>query len=225
MTTRIELSVPNGRKAAADLALPEGAGRAPAVIVVHEWWGLNDDMRRMAERFAAEGFVALSVDLFGGRVAADAGEAMALVQAMKTPEAMDVVRGAVSFLGEHPRGGGKIGVTGFCLGGAMALAAACSVEGLSAAVPFYGIPLPQHADYSRVRIPIQGHYAEKDGIIPTEKPRAVEAAVRAGGGDMQLFLYDAGHAFMRERDAAVYDEPSARLAWSRAVEFFREKLA
>jgi carboxymethylenebutenolidase len=224
-TTHIEFPAPGGRRVTGDLALPPGAARVPAIIVVHEWWGLNDDMRRVVTRFAGEGFAALAVDLYGGRSTARAEEAMELARAMKTAEALEVVRGAVAYLALHPRCTGKVGITGFCLGGAITLAAACNVEGLGAAVPFYGIPLPEYADYAKVKAPIQGHYGEKDPIIPVEKPRAVEAAVRAAGGDADIFLYDAGHAFLREGDPDAYHEASAKLAWERSIGFFRSKLA
>ncbi|HEX7669273.1 MAG TPA: dienelactone hydrolase family protein, partial [Polyangiaceae bacterium] len=134
------------------------------------------------------------------------------------------VEGAMQFLRAAPRSNGKVGITGFCVGGAISLAAACNVDGLGAVVPFYGIPLAKYADYSRVRAPIQGHYGEKDGSIPLEKPRAVEAAVRAAGGKFELCVYDAGHAFMRESDPAVYQPDAARLAWSRAISFLHEHL-
>jgi carboxymethylenebutenolidase len=223
-TSRIEFQAEGGRSVAGDLALPGGSAPAPAVIVVQEWWGLNDDMRRVASRLADAGFVALAVDLYGGRVATVREEAMQLAMAMKTPEALEVIRGALAALRAHPRCTGKVGITGFCLGGAVALAAACNVEGIGAAVPFYGIPLPQYADYANVKAPIQGHYGEKDPVIPAEKPRAAEAAVRAAGGEAEMFLYDAGHAFMREGDPEAYHEASATLAWERALTFFKAKL-
>ena len=217
------VNLPAGSSAA--VALPAGDVRAPAVIIVHEWWGLNGDMREIAERFAAEGFLALAVDLYGGRSAKVREEAVTLMQELRTPAAMEVVRDAVRYLKGHPRCTGKVGITGFCLGGGMALAAACSVEGLSAIVPFYGIPPEEHADYTRVRAPVLAHFGAQDPLIPVERPRAVEAAIRAAGGEIELCLYDAGHAFMRSGDPEVHHAPSADLAWSRTLAFLRRHLA
>jgi carboxymethylenebutenolidase len=212
------------RKVRGAFALPSGETKAPGVIVVQEWWGLNEDMRRIAERFSEEGFAALAVDLYDGKVATEKAEAFELMQAMKTSDALSIISGAAQFLRGSPRCTGKIGVTGFCLGGGITLAAACNVSGLSAAAPFYGIPLPEYADWSKAKIPISAHFGKNDGSIPVSRPEGILEAVRAAGGNMTLHLYDAGHAFMRVSDAKVYDEPSAKLAWQRVTEFFRREL-
>ena len=181
-------------------------------------------MKRMAARFAAEGFIALAVDLYDGRVATDAPEAMQLSSALKTPDAVRIIAAAAEALRALPRSNGKVAVTGFCLGGAMAIAAACGVPGLAAAVPFYGIPRAEYVDWSRCEAPILGHYGAKDPIIAAERPQALADAARAAGRSFELHLYDAGHAFMREADDAVYDAPSAAQAWERTVAFLRERL-
>jgi carboxymethylenebutenolidase len=206
------------------LALPEGDAPAGAVILVHEWYGLNDDMRRLAGRFAAEGFLALAVDLYDGRVATDAPEAMKLSSGLKTPDAVRIIAAAAETLRSLPRSNGRVAVTGFCLGGAMALAAACAVPGLAAAVPFYGIPKPEYVDWSRCEAPILGHYGAKDPMIAMERPQAMADAARAAGRSFTLHFYDAGHAFMREGDPDAYDAPSASQAWERTVAFLRERL-
>ena len=181
-------------------------------------------MKRMAARFAAEGFIALAVDLYDGRVATDAPEAMQLSSALKTPDAVRIIAAAAEALRALPRSNGRVAVTGFCLGGAMAIAAACGVPGLAAAVPFYGIPRAEYVDWSRCEAPILGHYGAKDPIIAAERPQALADAARAAGRSFELHLYDAGHAFMREADDAVYDAPSAAQAWERTVAFLRERL-
>ena len=206
------------------LALPEGDAPAGAVILVHEWYGLNDDMRRLAGRFAAEGFLALAVDLYDGRVATDAPEAMKLSSGLKTPDAVRIIAAAAETLRSLPRSNGRVAVTGFCLGGAMAIAAACAVPGLAAAVPFYGIPKPEYVDWSRCEAPILGHYGAKDPMIAMERPQALADAARAAGRSFALHFYDAGHAFMREGDPSAYDAPSASQAWERTVAFLRERL-
>jgi carboxymethylenebutenolidase len=206
------------------LALPAGDAPAGAVILVHEWYGLNDDMKRLADRFAAEGFVALAVDLYDGRVAADAPEAMQLSSALKTPDAVGIVAAAADALRALPSVNGRVAVTGFCLGGAMAIAAACTVPGLAAAVPFYGTPKAEYVDWSRGDTPLLGHYGRRDPIIPVERPQALADAAQAAGRSFELHFYEAGHAFMREGDPSAYDAPSATLAWERTIAFLRQNL-
>ncbi len=198
---------------------------AGAVIVLHEWWGLNEQMKGFATRLAGEGFLTLALDLYGGRVAADATEARALSQEMKTLEAMAQVQAAVDWIAGEPICNGKVGVTGFCLGGGQALAAACNVGGLSAVVPFYGLPLAQHADWSRVTAPIQGHYAEQDTHVNMARLPEIEAALQARNVPATFYRYPAGHAFMRENDPTAYHAESAALAWTRMLGFLREQLA
>lgn len=221
-TTPITFTTTSGKSATAELARPPAGGASAAVIVIHEWYGLNDDMRRICGRFAAEGFAALAIDLYGGRSTADDAEAMQLVNELRTADAIEIVRAAA----EHLRsiGARKIGVTGFCLGGAMALAAACNVEGLSAVVPFYGTPKEEFLDLSRAKAPILGHYGRNDPIIPIARVEAIEARGRDAGATITLERYDAGHAFMREGSSA-YVEEAAKLAWARTVAFFREQLS
>ena len=112
-------------------------------------------------------------------------------------------------LAAHPRCNGKVGIVGFCMGGAMAFAAAGAVEGLVCAVPFYGLPRPDFFDPSKVKCPIQAHFAANDGWAVPDKAAAFRDGVNAHGGAMELHVYDAGHAFMREGDARVYDAASA----------------
>ena len=213
-----------GRTVTGALALPKGDAPAGALVIAHEWYGLNDDMKHMAARFAAEGFIALAVDLYDGRVAADTTEAMQLSGALDTRDAVRVIAAAADALRALPSSNGKVGVTGFCLGGAMAIAAACGAPGLAAAVPFYGTPNPEYVDWSRCEAALLGHYGMHDPIIPMERPRALADAATAAGRSFALHFYDAGHAFMREGDANVYHAPSAALAWERTAAVLRAHL-
>ena len=205
-------------------ALSEPEGRGAGVVLFHEWWGLNEDISGLADRFAAEGFVALAVDLYGGRSTKDADEAMKLSNELSTPDAMNIAQGAADFLDAHARCTRKLGVTGFCLGGAMALAAACNVSGVGAVVPFYGLPRPEYADWSKARAPILGHYGEQDTLVTPERVKAVQAAATAAGARFKLHFYPAGHAFMRAGDPAAYHEESAKLAWTRTLEFLKKEI-
>jgi carboxymethylenebutenolidase len=220
MTETITFPTPLG-EVRGELALPAKPG--PAIILVHEWWGLNDDMRRMAARFAAEGYVAMLVDLYGGRSASTPEEAMALSSAMKTADAMQIIAGAVAYL--HGRGSAKIAVTGFCLGGGMALAAACNVPGIDAAVPFYGTPKEEFVKLSKALPPVLGHYAKDDGFVSFERVAGIQKRATELGASFELHGYDGPHAFMREADPNAYHEPSATLAWARTVAFLRKHLA
>lgn len=199
--------------------------RAPALIVLHEWWGLNDGMRDLARRYASEDFLTLALDLFGGQVTADPNAAAGLAQGMKTRDALVQIQAAVDWLKTQPGCNGKVGITGFCLGGGVSLATACNVRGLSAVAPFYGIPLPQYLDASTLEAPIQGHYAQHDGYVSAARLTDFQAAASAAGRPgFELFTYDAGHAFMRVGDAAAYNAAAAALAWDRTLAFLRAHL-
>lgn len=225
MTSPISIESSSGASTQAALALPAGDGRVGAIIIVHEWWGLNDDMRRITDAFAAEGYLGLAVDLYGGHVASDAAEAMTLANEMKTAEAMQVVTGAVRFLQNHPRCNGKVGITGFCLGGGQALAAASSVPGIACAVPFYGLPVAAFQTLGPSSPHVLGHFSATDAHVTPERTRALRDKAVAAGASFELHFYDGPHAFMRQGDPAAYHQASADLAWSRTLEFLRRELA
>ncbi len=223
MITPIEIATKGG-PAAAELLLPEGDARVPGIVVVHEWWGINDDIRRLLARFAAEGIAALAVDLYGGRSTTDAAQAMELANEMKTTRALEIMAAGVELLASHPRSTGKVAVTGFCLGGGMALVAAFNVPTLSAAVPFYGTGRDEYCNAWQTKVPILGHYSKPDSFVSIERARKIAQAVNDAGGSFELCEYDAGHAFMREADPSAYHEPSAKLAWDRTLTFLRRHL-
>lgn len=212
----------NGGPFRAALCPSEKVENGPGLIVIHEWWGLNDGIRKMGQRFAGEGFTVLVPDLFDGKSTADAAEAGALMQAMKTERSMEIIEACATELAK--RTGEKVGITGFCLGGAMAFAAAASVPGLACAVPFYGIPRADYFDAAKMRCPIQAHFAKVDDWARADKAEALAEAVRARGGAMDLHVYDAGHAFMREGDPSTYSVENAKLAWGRASSFLHAQL-
>jgi carboxymethylenebutenolidase len=223
MPETLTLSIPDGRTTTATLHLPAKLP-APAVIVVHEWWGVNADIQEHAARFAAEGFVAVVPDLYFGESTSDAGRAMELSSAMKTATSMQIVEAAVKALAGDGRCTGKVGITGFCLGGGQALAAACTVPGIAAAVPFYGSPLDAFVRFSKDTPPIQGHYAKSDPFVDPERVRRIHASAEAAGARYELHFYDGGHAFLRRSEPSTYHAPSAELAWPRAVDFLRREL-
>jgi carboxymethylenebutenolidase len=225
MTTRVSFSSRDGRTVEGELEEPAGAGKAPGVVLVQEWWGVNDHVRSLAARLAKEGFLVLAPDLYHGTVTRDAEEAARLMTQLDTLTAVGEIAGAAAFLKEHPRGTGKVGVTGFCLGGALSFAAACHVEGLSAVVPFYGIPAAEKVDYGKVTAPILAHFARNDDWATVAKAEEIKSALDQRGHPMELQTYDAQHAFVNDTRPEVYDAANAKLAWERTVAFFRKHLA
>lgn len=215
---RVDADDPASPTFAADLAGEAG----PGLVVCHEWWGLNDEIREQCERFQAEGFVALAPDLYGQPPTTEEAKALELSMGLRTEDAMARVAACVRELAA--RTGRKVGVTGFCLGGAMSFAAAASVPGIAAAVPFYGNARKDYMVADRIQCPIQAHFAEGDPFARAEPAVALARDVRAAGGRMDLFFYEANHAFMRKSDPKAYHEPSATLAWERAIEFLRREL-
>ena len=223
MTTRIDFDSQDGRHLHGDLAEPSGSGKAPALIVVQEYWGVNDHVRSLVDRFAREGFVALAPDLYHGKTTTDAAEAMTLMQALDWKGAMQDVAGALAYLEKHPRSNGKVGITGFCMGGAVALTAGASVPGLAAVVPFYGIG-DAATDFSKLNAPVLGHYAKKDEHIPPAAAEALEKRLKEKGKKVIRHMYDAGHAFMNDTRPQAYDAASAKLAWERTIAFLHAEL-
>ncbi len=222
----VQLHTPNG-DADACLYEPDTTGdtSAPGVVVVHEWWGLNDAIRALAQRFCDAGFATIAVDLYGGAVTADSKVAMRLAIEMKTLDAMTIIESAAALLKTRTQRDIKVGVVGFCLGGGMALAAACHCPSASAFVPFYGFPVAKYVDWSKVLGPIQGHFAAEDRLIAIDKVRAAADAVQSHGGCFELHVYDAPHAFMREGDPKVHNADAAALAWQRTLQFLRRHLS
>lgn len=193
------------------------------LVVMHEWFGLNEAMVAMGEKFAREGFAVLVPDLYAGEVATDGVRAAELMNRMMTDRSMEIIAASVATLAR--RTGGKVGVTGFCLGGAMALAASTSVAGISAVAPFYGLPKRSYLDASKVSCPIQAHFASQDDWARADVIEAFAGEVKAAGKRCDLHVYDAGHAFMREGDEATYNAPAAAEAWTRVIDFLRAELA
>ena len=222
MGQMIEFSRPDGSACRGYLA-EAGKGR-PGVVVIQEWWGLNDQICGVADRFARAGFNALAPDLFQGRVTQKPDEASHLMNGMDFSGATHQdIRGAVDYL-RGLDGGGKVAAMGFCMGGALAIAAAVHVPKLSAAVCFYGIPPKEFADPADIHIAFQGHFASLDDWCTPSAVDALEAAMHARGATPELYRYDADHAFFNERRGEVYDATCAGQAWERMLGFLARNL-
>jgi carboxymethylenebutenolidase len=216
----------NGGEAHGYLALPP-AGSGPGLVVIQEWWGLTSHVAAMTDRFAAEGFVALAPDLYGGETTHDAEEAARLMQALPVEKAAKDLSGAVDFLVGHDAvTGERVGAVGFCMGGGfvLSLAAHAGAE-LAAAVAFYGV-LQEQPDWGNLAAAVQGHFGERDDFVPADAARQLFADIgRATGTSPELHLYPAGHAFMNDENLlGTYDAEQARVAWERTVAFLHAHL-
>jgi carboxymethylenebutenolidase len=209
---------------------PASEGAGLGVVVIQEWWGLVDHIVDVCDRFAAEGFTALAPDLYHGSTVpnTEPDEAMKASMALDLDRASRDLSGAVDFLQGHPavRGTG-VGVTGFCMGGGLALwLAVLRPDAVRAVVPFYGIaPKGAEPDWAALAAAVEGHYAEHDHLADREAVAAFEQQLRDLGKDVRTFTYPGtGHAFFNDTRPEVYDGEAARQAWVRTLEFFRAKL-
>jgi carboxymethylenebutenolidase len=225
MTTMVTFPSNAGGQIEAALCEPPGLGEVGALVVVHEWHGLNEVMKLHCEQFAKAGFLALVPDLYHGKVAKNDEEAAGLIETFDFQKAVRDIGNAITYLRSHPRSTGRVAVAGFCLGGALTLAAARYLPAFEAAVPFYGLPRLPPDDFANVKTPICGHYAKVDDWANPSVAQEIQRKVRSGGGQMDLYIYDdAGHAFMRSTDPTRYEPKSAELAWQRTVEFLHRHL-
>lgn len=218
-TRTVEFAVEGGGKAAAFEARPSGTGAYPGVLVVQEWWGLNDHIRDIAERLAAEGFVALAPDLYKGKTTKDPDLAAAWMAALDREEAMTILLAALRFLQEkEPVYAEHIGVVGFCMGGSYALLLACRVPALKAAIPFYGDVPDPISEVSKIRCPVLFIAGGKDKWINESKVRPLEEAFDQYGVQGEVRVYpEADHAFFNDTRPDVYNAPAAQDAWTRAL--------
>ena len=208
------------------LAMPEGEGPWPGVVVIQEWWGLNDNIRDMADRFAREGFVALAPDLYYGQTAHEPDNARKLAMAMEYPDALKVIQAAVNYLIDlnvvAPK---QVGVVGFCMGGGLAWHGAAKLEGIGAAVPCYGGgPDLTSEEAAAIRVPILAIYGELDQGVSPEVAQRRAALMAAAGAPHEMVIYEgAQHAFMNDNRPAYHPE-AAEAAWARILAHFRENL-
>lgn len=203
------------------LEAPSGEGRGPAVVVIHEWWGANEQIVKTARRWADAGFLALAPDLYHGKVIpiGQADAADAAMKGLDFGKAVQELAGAVQFLRDHPRCNGKVVVTGYCMGGALTLATAVNVRGLACAVAWYGTP--GDLDWSMVDAPVQAHFATHDDWASVAAGKQIQAGVKS----MELHVYEAQHAFCNDQRPDVYNPEAAALSWERALAFAKAHTA
>jgi carboxymethylenebutenolidase len=220
MGSMIDFARPDGGKTKGYLAIA-GRGR-PGVVVIQEWWGLNDQICGVADRFARAGYNAMAPDLYKGRVTAVADEANHLMTGLDFADATHQdLRGAAQHLTPQS---GKVAVMGYCMGGALTIAAAVHLPEFAAGVCFYGIPPKEFADPAKIRVSLQGHFANRDDWCTPAAVDDLEKALKGAGVKHEVHRYDAAHAFANERSAA-YDVACANQAWERMAAFLRAQIA
>jgi len=209
------------------LAMPAGE-RGLATIVLQEWWGLDDHVRSICDRFAAEGVFALAPDLFRGETATEPSEAQQKMMALSMDQAEKDMCGAADFLQAQPGFEGKgVGSVGFCLGGGLSVWAAATCPNIAAAVAYYYVMPHGKPDFTKIAAPVLGHFGTADEFIPLEASHGLESELREAGVETTFHYYDgAGHAFFNDTNRlGTYDEAQAQVSWDRTVSFLRSALA
>jgi carboxymethylenebutenolidase len=208
------------------LATPK-QGSGPGVIVIQEWWGLVDHIKDVCDRFAEEGFVTLAPDLYHGKTTKSPDEAGKLMMAMRIDEAETDLSAAVQYLAtQDSTTSEKVGVVGFCMGGALALYTATKNENVGACVVFYGGHPKVKPDLPKLNAPVLGLYAEKDDFVTPDSVHALERQVKALGKSIEVKIYpSADHAFFNDTRPEVYNAEAASDAWRRTIAFLRENLS
>lgn len=223
MGETIQFKRPDGKICYGYIASPKVSSGAPGFVCIQEWWGLNDQIKKTADRLAEAGYRALVPDLYRGKVAKAADEASHLMTNLNFPDAAEQdIRGAVQFLKQSSK---KVAVGGFCMGGALTILAAARVPEMDAGACFYGIPNLSTAEIMKIKVPLTCHFANQDGHWTPAKVNDFEAALKQSKSQFEIYRYDAQHAFMNESRPEVYDATSAKLAWDRTLKFLKNALA
>jgi carboxymethylenebutenolidase len=213
----------NGGTTHGYLATPT-SGKGPGVLVIQEWWGLVPHIKRVADRFAAEGFTALAPDLYHGQTADEPDSAGKLFMALNIAQAEKDLRGAAAYLTQHSSTA-KLGAVGFCMGGQLALFAGTVNPSVGAVVDFYGVHPNVKPDYTKLSGPVLGIFADKDQFVTPQTAREVDAAVKKAGKPCEIHIYpNVDHAFFNEDNKGAYNKAAADDAWRRTLTFFRQHL-
>ena len=219
---------PDGKTVNGYLAEPPAGAKAPGMVVIQEWWGLNDQIKGVADKLAKSGYRALVPDLYRGKVALEANEAQHLMQGLNFGDAAGQdIRGAVQYLKQSSP---KVGVTGFCMGGALTVLSAVNVPEADAAVIWYGYPPLEYVDASKIKAPLLGHWATQDQAFVIGGVDALEKKLRDANVKFEFHRYNCKHAFANETadqkklDMLKYDAKAAELAWQRTIDFLAKHI-
>jgi carboxymethylenebutenolidase len=225
MGTTIQFQRPDGQAASGYLAEPANPVNAPGIVIIQEWWGVNEQIRGVADRLAQAGYRALVPDLYRGQLTVEAAEAHHLMSGLNFGEAASQdIRGAVLHL---KQAGGKVGITGFCMGGALTLLGLCATPEADAGVVWYGCPPLEYIDATTIKVPLLGHWATQDEFFPIATIEALETKLREAGVSFDFHRYLAHHAFANETAVGPgrlpqtqFDPVWAQQAWDRTFGFF-----
>ena len=225
----IEFKRPDGKALSGYLAEPVDKSNAPGVVVLQEWWGLDDEVKAVADRLAKAGYRALVPDLYRGKLALEAHEAEHLMNDLNFGDAAGQdVRGAVQYL--KATGSNKVAVTGFCMGGALTILAACNVPEVDATVVWYGNPPLEYVDASAIKTPMLAHWALHDEFFSAAGVDQLEEKLKSAGVNYEFHRYDTKHAFANPKSDSrglpplQYNSAAAQLAWDRTFEFLKKNL-
>ena len=217
----------NGGTASGYLAVPE-SGKGPGVVVLQEWWGVDDHVKGLVDRFAADGFVALAPDLYHGDTTEQPDEAQQKMMAMSMDEAEKEMRGAVDYLAGHEAfDSSGVAAVGFCLGGGLAVWAATANPKVDAVVTYYYVMPHGKPDFSKVDAPVLGHFGTNDDFISVDDAKGLEQELKDAGVDATFEFYEgAGHAFANDHDRlGTYSQEHDRSAWQKTVDFLKRHLS
>ncbi len=215
-TETLDLQTPNGATTA-HVALPDAGSRA-VVILIQEWWGINDHIRDLCARYAGEGYTTVAPDLYRGRITTDPEEASRLMHELKLEDGMATISAALS----EVRGrynAERVGITGYCMGGTFALRAACELHELAAAAPFYG-DIPEDKILAQLTVPTLFFAGARDNWITPEKVNELKESAHRHNLPVEAVTYDADHAFFNDTRPDVYNPEAAADAWRRVLNFF-----
>jgi carboxymethylenebutenolidase len=219
-TESLDLAASRGATTA-HVALPEADTRA-AIILIQEWWGINNHIRDIASRYAAEGFVCVAPDLYRGKLATTTEEASAMMHDLKIEDGMETIKAALAET-KSKYNVNQVGITGYCMGGTFALRAACEISELAAAAPFYG-DIPEDGVLKQLRVATLFIAGKRDAWINTKKVSELEAAARKYDLPLEVISYDADHAFFNDTRPEVFDAKAAKDAWAKVLAHFTKHL-
>lgn len=217
----VTVTTAGGKGVSGALALPAKTPAA-SIVLIHEWWGLNDQIKSVAAELAKEGYLALAVDLYGGNMATTSDAARALMQAVDPAEAHDTLTSWDAWLGKRADTTDKMGTIGWCFGGGWSLSASIAAP-VDATVIYYGRVNHPPANLKKLKGPVLGHFATRDQWINQDMVGGFENAMGAAHKDLTSHWYEADHAFANP-SGGRYDAEDAKLAWKRTLEFFRANL-
>jgi carboxymethylenebutenolidase len=223
----IEFKRPDGQTLKGYLAEPSDKANAPGIVVIQEWWGLDDEIKSVADRFAKAGYRALVPDLYRGKLALEANEAEHLMGDLNFGDAAGQdIRGAVQYL--KATGSAKVAVTGFCMGGALTVLAACNVPELDGSIVWYGNPPLEYVNAQAITKPMLGHWALHDEFFSIAGVDQLEEKLKQAGVNYEFHRYDTKHAFANPKsdtrglEPLKYNAQAAQLAWDRTIAFLQK---